>query len=86
MFIVTVDFCEHFLEDHAPERLILCYVGEECDIVSTSIGQGSLLERHVVVDNDSMRYTKSVDVDSIDAVSIKMVIKENFFESLWLFR
>ena len=86
MFIVTIDFCEHFLEDDAPERLILCYVGEKCHIVSTSIGQGSLLERHVVVDNDSMRYSKSVDVDSIDAVSIKMIIQENFLESLWLFR
>ncbi len=86
MFIVTVDFCEYFFEDYAPERLIFCYVREKRDIIGTSIRQGSLLERHVVVDNDSMGHTKSVDVDSVDAVSIKLVIEENFFESLWLFR
>lgn len=74
MLVVTIDFCEHFLEDNTPERLVFCYVGEKRDVVGTTIGQGSLLERHVVVHNDSMGHTESVDVDSVDAVSIKMVI------------
>ena len=47
---------------------------EKGDVVIAAVGEGSLLERDIVINNDGVGDAKSKNVDSIDAISIKIFI------------
>jgi hypothetical protein len=64
VLVVSVELSPGLLENHAPHGGVSADVGEKSSNAAVPFG----LERHVVVDNDGVGNSESVEVDAVDAI------------------
>lgn len=81
MAVVAVVLGKGLLEEWSPESLVKTHLGEGGGVRAIP----PFPNGQEVVDNDSVRDTKRVEGDSIDALVSLLILDEDALDTAWLF-
>lgn len=75
-FVVAVELSECFFENHGPESLVVRWLGQR--------SVAPAIEGNEVINHDGGRETKVIEIDTVDARTVQLLVKEQVLDHVWI--